>query len=173
MTARRAAASGLIALAWAGCALTSKSDPMQFRHFTPEPSATPTVGGEQRASASELSLALGRVNASAHLRERIAYRASPNEIGYYETRRWTERPENYLRRAVSRELFERRGIGRLVSGSGPTLELELLAFEEVHEPTRVARLQVVIVLHGGGQPSFERTISIERPIVAGEDAAVA
>jgi cholesterol transport system auxiliary component len=156
----------------AGCALTSKSEPLAIRYFTPESSA----GGATRAAgapaAEPLSLMLGRVRASAYLKERIAYRASAHELGFYETRRWTERPESYLRRALSTSLFEQRGVEPAVAGPSPTLEVELLAFEETRAASPIARLQAVYLLYGSGLPSVERTITVERPIERTQDPTV-
>jgi uncharacterized lipoprotein YmbA len=160
------------ALALSGCALTGKSDPMEVRYFTPQSSKS--SGGARTAPTAvppgpePLGLALGRVRASAYLRERIPYRASANELGFYEGLRWTERPESYLRRALSASLFEQRGLEPVLAGPGATLEVELIAFEETREP-RVARLQAVYLLYGGGLPSIERTITVERAIERTED----
>jgi ABC-type uncharacterized transport system auxiliary subunit len=163
-------------LAVSGCALTGKSDPMEVRYFTPQSSAT--SGGSRPAQTAipaaeePLGLALGRVRASSYLRERIAFRASANELGFYEGLRWTERPESYLRRALSSNLFEQRGLEPVLAGPGATLEVELIAFEETRAPSRVARLQAVYLLYGGGLPSVERTITVERAIERTEDPTV-
>src|SRR5687768_6369916 len=107
-----------------GCALTSKSEPWTSRYFTPE-----AAGGSESpadpADAGGARLRLGRVSAGKHLRERIAFRRSEHELGYYDDRRWTEQPDVYLRRALSAALFEERGIHRVVSSGSPTLEVEL------------------------------------------------
>jgi cholesterol transport system auxiliary component len=159
-----------------GCALTGKSDPLEVRYFTPQSSRS--SGGSAPAQTAvpaagePLGLALGRVRASAYLRERIAYRASANELGFYEGLRWTERPESYLRRALSASLFEQRGLEPVLAGPGATLEVELISFEETREPRRVARLQAVYLLYGGGLPSIERTITVERAIERTDDPTV-
>lgn len=166
-----------LVLAATGCALTSKGEPLQIRYFTPESSAGSERGREAQASSrtavpagqEPLGLALGRIRASAHLRERIAFRTSANELGFYDTRRWTERPESYLRRALASDLFEQRGIEPLVGGPGATLDVELVAFEEARTPRHVARMQVVYLLYGGGAPAVERTITVERPIANTKD----
>lgn len=159
------------------CALTSKSDPMEIRYFTPEPTsgsmraptAVPAAPTGAAADAQPLALMLGRVRGSAHLRERIAYRPSESELGFYETRRWTERPESYLRRSLSAALFQQRGLQPILAGPGATLDVELTAFEETRGPRPVARLQAVYLLYGGGLPSTERTVTVEHPITATQD----
>ena len=148
-----------------GCALTEKSEPLDVRYFTPE--STASSGHEATAvpaGPEPLGLMLGRVRGSAYLRERIAYRASESELGFYETRRWTERPEGYLRRALSASLFQQRGLEPVLAGPGATLDVELVAFEEARKPVPVARLQATYLLYGSGMQSVERTITVERRI---------
>jgi cholesterol transport system auxiliary component len=157
------------------CALLSKAPPLQPRYFTPEDGPALFAGGaEARASTSgAMLLRLGRVSAGPHLRERIVYRDSDHEVGYYEDRRWTERPEAYLRRALARMLFEERGLQRAVSGVAPTLEVELVAFEEIRAPAHKARMQVIITLDDDRVSSLEETITVEQdvPSVAKDQSA--
>jgi cholesterol transport system auxiliary component len=148
--------------ALAGCALTSKGEPLRPRYFTPE--SAPASARAMRTPATNLRLRLGRVAAGSSLREQIAYRDSEHELGFYEERRWTERPEVYLRRALSHALFEERGATRVVAGFAPTLEVELIAFEEVRAPVHAARLQAVAILHDERIGRLEQTITVERPI---------
>jgi uncharacterized lipoprotein YmbA len=163
------------ALAWllCACALTSKSDPWITRYFSPEYAERPSVelseAARRGSDGARLELRLGRVSSQAHLRQRIAFRTSDHELNYYEDRRWTERPEVYLDRALGRALFEERGLVRVVSGNAPTLEVELLAFEEVAGQRPLARMQAVMLLHDWRRGRLERTIMVERPIAtAGE-----
>jgi cholesterol transport system auxiliary component len=125
------------------------------------------------APASGLRLRLGRIQGSSHLRERIVFRNANGELGYYEGRRWTERPEDYVRRALSRALFEERGLTRVVSGAAPTLELELVGFEEIRGPARTARIEAVVVLHDERVVQLEQTVRVERPVRAARDDASA
>jgi cholesterol transport system auxiliary component len=152
----------------AGCALTSKSDPMMPRYFSPDEAR----GRTQLAAASSIAeaeagpgmeLRLGRVTAASYLGERIVFRDSNYELGYYEERRWTERPEAYLRRAVARALFEDRGLRRVVSGAGPTLDIELSELAELRSPPAV-RVRVTYVLYDDRLVRRQVTLTIERPI---------
>ncbi|AUX45311.1 uncharacterized protein SOCE26_067930 [Sorangium cellulosum] len=122
-----------------GCALTSKADPLSIRYFSPrweQASRAP-----ERASADGPRLRLGRVSSSSHLRNRIVYRSSDVEVAMYEDRRWTEKPEEYVRRALAQALFEERPLVQALSGGGPALDVELLAFDEVHRKDgRAARV---------------------------------
>lgn len=158
----------LACAALAGCALTAKGEPLRPRYFTPE--ATEPAARVLRAPASNVQLRLGRVVAGSSLREQIAYRNSDHELGFYEERRWTERPEVYLRRSLAHALFEERGATRVVSGAAPTLEVELTAFEEIRAPAHKARLQAIAILHDERIGRFEQTITVERPIARAPDA---
>src|SRR6201989_40623 len=95
-----------LASALAGCALLGKNEPLVPRYYTPE------YDGDAPSpfARSDLELRLGRVEGWSHVRERMAIRSSNRELFYYEDRHWTERPEIYLRRALSRALFEERGV---------------------------------------------------------------
>jgi len=157
------------ALASAGCALLGKNDPVVPRYFTPQYE----FGGSRAAGHPELRLRLGRVSAWAHLRERMVVRNSPQELSFTEDRRWTERPEVYLRAALERTLFEERGLVEALSGSVPTLEVELAAFEELPKPQPHVRLQALVLLHDDRSGRMEETLTVEEPVAAGPDHDVA
>lgn len=157
------------ALASAGCALLGKNDPVVPRYFTPQyESGAVTAPGHP-----ELRLRLGRVSSWAHLRERMVVRSSPQELSFAEDRRWTERPEVYLKAALERTLFEERGLVEALSGSAPTLEIELAAFEEVLKPKPHVRLQALLMLHDERSGRMEETLTVEEPVAAGADGDVA
>jgi cholesterol transport system auxiliary component len=153
------------------CALTGKADALYPRFFSPEvdnaPAAAPARVGPP------LALRLGRVEAVSYVEERFAYRVEPLELSYYEDRRWTEPPERYLRRSLERELFQRRGIVRTVSGPGATLDVELAAFEELRSAPRRVRLVLNFSLHDDRQSQLERRVVVERPLPASAGAASA
>jgi ABC-type uncharacterized transport system auxiliary subunit len=155
-----------------GCAFFTKSDPVVVRYFTPEglgspagPSARFTAG---TTSPAAVDLRIGRINSASYLRDRIAFRDESFEIGYYERLRWTEKPEAYLRRALGRALFQEQGVHQIVSGPGPTLEVDLDAFEELKSPRHAARIQVTWLLHDEQRVQFQETFTIERPIPSGD-----
>jgi cholesterol transport system auxiliary component len=158
-----------------GCAFFGKSDPVVIRYFTPETiAAAPDPLGEALAMpASEpgargLDLRMGRVNAASYLKDRIAFRDKNFEIGYYDELRWTEKPEAYLRRALGRALFEAQGVRQIISGPGPTLDVDLDAFEELRSPRHAARMQVTWMLSDDARVQYEETFAIERPIGSSE-----
>jgi cholesterol transport system auxiliary component len=164
---RRCALIFLMATA-TGCALTSKSDPMTPRYFSPDESRgrgqiAASKTGERESEPHATELRLGRITAASYLGERIVFRDSNYELGYYEERRWTERPEAYLRRAVARALFEDRGVRRVVSGAAPALDIELSEFAELRSPP-IVRVRATYVLYDERLVRRQATITIERPI---------
>jgi cholesterol transport system auxiliary component len=166
MTRNPGGLQGILLAAWlSGCALTSKGEVLSPRYFSPTLEA-PTAPS---AASTPLELRLGRIEPAAHLEERIAYRVSATELAYYEDRRWTEPPEQFVRRALESELFERRAFRRVVSGVAPTLDVELLSFEEMRVGAPRARLSVLITLRDDRRALLERTISVDAPLGAGSD----
>jgi cholesterol transport system auxiliary component len=144
-----------------GCALLSKSEPLVPRYFSPEP----TREARSPAAPANLALRLGPVTSGSEIRQNLVVRSSEHELSYSEEQRWTEKPEAYLRRALSRELFEERGARRVVSGPSLTVEVELVAFEEVHASTgTVARVTATLILHDERLVRVEKTLSFDVPV---------
>ena len=174
--ARRAPRFGCLAMPFlAACALTSKAEPLTPRYFTPlaETGAAaplPRETGPQRA-ASELRL--GRVEPAAHLEQRITYRVSDAELAYYDDRRWSEPPEALVRRVLERELFERRGLSRVVGGAAPTLDVDVLSFEELREKPARARVSLHVTLHDDRRSQLERTFTVDVPLAEGAESGPA
>jgi cholesterol transport system auxiliary component len=154
-----------------GCALMSKGEARTPRYFSPALEAARAPAAER---GERLDLRLGPVESAAHLEERIAYRVSDTELGYYDDRLWTEPPEQFVRRALESELFEKRAFRRVISGPGPTLDVEVLSFEELREGAPRARLTLLTRLRDERRVLLERTVSVEAPLAAGaEDAGPA
>jgi cholesterol transport system auxiliary component len=152
------------------CALLGKSDPMSPRYFSPENPGTPHAVDP---TESGLELRLGRVDSDAFIRDRMIYRDSAYELGYYDERAWTEKPETYVRRAIERQLFDEHGVRRIVSGDATTLDVDLVAFEEVRHPAHVGRVQLAFVLYDDRSVRVSRTIIVDRPIVDAKGDATA
>jgi cholesterol transport system auxiliary component len=177
---RHTSSLGVVALTVAlaggvlGCALTSKGTPLSPRVFRPT-----TVSGDLSTAAAKtgtgLSLRLGRVRGAADLREPIAFRVSEYEVGYYEDRRWGERPEAYVKRALSEVFFGREGLTEIIAGAGPTLEVEVLSFEEIRGKEPHARVRLAYSLHDDRVVLLARTVVIDKPIdkQAGEEGGPA
>jgi ABC-type uncharacterized transport system auxiliary subunit len=166
---RTAILAGALSSALLGCAFFGKSDPVVLRYFTPEnlearPTPAAVPAGVRATGAAAVDLRIGRVNAASYLKDRIAFRDESFEIGYYERLRWTEKPEAYLRRALGHALFQDQGVRQIISGPGPTLDVDLEAFEELKSPRHAARIQVTWVLHDDQHVQFQETFTIERPI---------
>lgn len=163
-----------LSLALSSCALLSKGEVAERRFYDPEPSPRAAVAP---AAASPVELRLGRVTAGACGSERMMIRKSPFEVGFSEERRWTERPDVYLQRALSRVLFEEQGLRRVVRGAGPVLDVELLEFEEVQGPAHVGRVRLRWALSDERVGLAQQTLTFERPVAAsapqGEGEAVA
>jgi len=106
------------------------------------------------------------VTSGPNLRERIAYRNTAYELEYYEDLRWTERPETYVRRELGRSLFETQGMRRVLSGSAPTLDVEVIAFDELRlKSGRAVRVQLRAILYEDAGVIFEDTLTIDRQVL--------
>jgi cholesterol transport system auxiliary component len=155
-----------------GCALMSKSEPIVPRYFSPERPGD-LAAPRPHAPGLPAELRLGRVTSTSNLDERLVYRESAYELGYYQERRWTEAPEEYLKRRLSRALFEERGLRRVVGGPAATLDVDLVAFEEIRAPKRVGRVQVTVRFWDQYVVRWEETLTVDEPLgAASADAAV-
>lgn len=155
----------------AGCALTSKADVVNIRYFSPEV-VKPRLTGADASTApaapaphDALEVRLGRVSSGSNLRERIAYRDAAYELGYYDDLRWTERPETFVRRELGRTLFEEHGLRRVLGGAAPSLEVEVIAFDDLRLPSgRAARVQLKVILFEDSGVVYEDTFTVDRPV---------
>lgn len=168
----------ILAAATSGCALLGKSDALVIRYFTPEttrPQLTSAPVSSPAPTPATLALRFSRVSSGKHLRDRMVYRDTAWELGFYEERRWTENPEVFVRHTLDMKLFERAGIQRVVSGTAPTLEVEVLAFDELRfAPARAGRVQLKIVLHDDHVVLLDETITVDKPVTSkSPEAAVA
>ena len=73
-------------------------------------------------------------------------------------------PESFIRRALSRALFDRRGIRQILYGAGTTLDVDIVAFEEVRLPAHIGRVELRCVVVGDRTVRFSRSIRVERAI---------
>jgi cholesterol transport system auxiliary component len=157
----------VIALCAAACSLsggvlTSKSAPPELRYFSPEPAneaSTETPSPGQGAPR----IRVGRIRASANLRSHVMYRASPYELGEYEDFRWTDEPEAYVRRALVRALYAEPRMRPSSGTPEPTLDVELIAFEEVRRPDgRSGAVEMTYTLSEGGDVIIAGRRRVER-----------
>ena len=172
MMRHRTAVAIVALLGSTGCGgIFASSDVKDPRYFAPSASERERdASARPAASAEPRKLRIGRVSSGEHLRQRIVYRASPVEVGEYEEFRWTEKPEEYVRRALLRSLFEERGMTQAVGGVVPTLDVELLAFEEVrHGDKRAARVEISYAVRDDRVVIAAHTVTVERPSSGGDD----
>ena len=155
-----------------GCALLTKSEPFTPRYFSVEPRSLPPSRPPAEGN-DRLELRLGRVTSAAHLGERIVYRKSPSELAFYEDRRWTEKPEAYLRRSLVRAFFDDGAVTHVVSGAGPQLDVDLVEFTEQKGPEHVARVRAAFALFEARYVRAEGTVTVEVPVAAGKEDAEA
>jgi ABC-type uncharacterized transport system auxiliary subunit len=147
-----------------GCALFSKGEVPMRRYFSPDfPAAGPASTAPTEAGRE---LRLGRVTAGGAIGERIMFRASEHEVGFYDDWSWTEKPQAHLRRGLSHVLFEEKGLRSTLGGSGPMLEVELIRFEEVRTPVHLGRVKLAFSLSDERLVSLQQTLTVERPIPA-------
>lgn len=152
-----------------GCALTSKGDALNIRWFSPE-QIKPRITSAAAQAPAQGAVELGRVSSGFHMREKIMYREATYELGFYEDRRWTERPEVFVRRELARTLYEERGFTRAISGAAPVVDVEVIAFEELRMPrVRAARVQLRVIFHDGRDVLSEETITIDKPFEKNEE----
>ena len=167
MRGRGLAATSVVPLV-SGCLLFSRGPSLGPHYYDPEP---PRPVATTPARRPTCAIELGDVDANDDLGQAIAFRRSRYEVGYYEARRWTESPDNYLRRALARGLFDERRCRRVLSGDGPTLDARLVAFEEERGSPSQARVQVRVILRHAGAVLSEGTFDATRPFVGGEGDA--
>jgi ABC-type uncharacterized transport system auxiliary subunit len=105
----------VVVAAWTtgSCALLSKSAPIAPRYFSPERPGD-VARRARKPPWPSAELRLGRVDGTSHLETRLVFRDTKSEIGYYRLRRWTEAPEQYLKRRLARVLFEEVTVDRPV-----------------------------------------------------------
>ena len=163
----RALLLGLLPLLLGATACVSTPDPPRyFRPLAPAAEGAP-------APLSSARLTLARIEAAEHLGERIVWRRSEVELGFYDQERWTEPPARFLEVAIARELFARRGLRHAERGA-PELQLRLLAMEEILLPQHKARVRVWVRLVDPLRESLlERWVEAEVPVAAEEAPALA
>ena len=169
----------LLALLLSGCSLLSRSQPVEVRYFSPEPAARagdtaadPRATERESAPAARGTIRLGRIAPSEHLREEIVRRESPYEIDVYNTRLWTESPEVYVRRALERALFDRRGLEEAVRGAELTLHVEVTGFEETLAPRHAGRVQLRYRIESDRRVVDSGVVTVVRPAPGDDFAAV-
>jgi ABC-type uncharacterized transport system auxiliary subunit len=145
-----------------GCAIFSSPTAEDVRWFTPELPAA-TVGQPEMQPERRIPLRLGPVTADSAIHLRVAYTNGLFEVGYYDTRRWTERPAIYVRRALERTLFDEGRFRAVQPGGGPTLDVNVLEFVEVQGPAGHAARVALRVTLSTDEGLVERTLRVTEP----------
>ena len=159
-----------VALLAAGCVFRNAPEP---RFFRPESAALDAAAAELPGRAG-VALRLRPVQGTPLLRERIVWRASSVEYGRYERRRWSELPASYVERALEGALRATPGV-RLTDEPGTAvLRVEVVAFDEVLAPARVAAVSLAVELVDAElRRLIDRSFSAEAPIANETPAATA
>jgi ABC-type uncharacterized transport system auxiliary subunit len=108
------------------------------------------------------------------LRERIAWRVSDVEYGLYEQRRWSEVPARYVERALETTLRRTPGVMLTDDIRAPALRVEVVSFDEVLAPARVATVSLVVSVRDAKRGRLlDRAFTAEAPIDGETTAATA
>lgn len=159
-----------VAFLAAGCVFRNAPD---TRFFRPE-SAALDSSAEAPSVGEGVLLRLRRVQGTPLLRERIVWRASSVEYGLYDQRRWSELPARYVERALEGALRATPGIRLTGEPSAAVLRVEVVAFDEVLAPARLATVSLAIKLVDTEQLRLiDRTFTAEAPIANETPAATA
>ena len=154
-----------LALSLSGCLGGSAPHSRYFAPLVELPPAQP---------AGEPLLRDRGLNAPPHLKDRIVWRLSDVEVGVYDLRRWLAAPPQMVSTALTRELFQGRGLRRTMAGSAPALEVELELFEEELAPGHLARIQLSALLVNREQEALlDKTYRVERAIADEEPESMA
>ncbi|XXF75332.1 ABC-type transport auxiliary lipoprotein family protein [Myxococcaceae bacterium GXIMD 01537] len=144
----------------AGCALTSKGKPLGVSWYTPEQvqpgSANPQSAGPE--------LRLGYVRSGADLGQRIAWGDGAYRMGFYEERRWTERPAQFVTAALRRALFEAHGFRSASHETAPLLDVEVVAFQELRSPQAHAGRVALHVRLSNERELLDTTLVKDEPV---------
>ncbi len=164
--------AALLLCSLGSCALLGKSAPITPRYYSPERPGDLTPLVSERPEPV-VRVRLGRVTSAGNIGELIITRVSSTEVVYSRLRRWTEAPEQYLKRRLARVLFEEHGLGEATGADAPTLDVQLTTFEEVRVRLHMARVQVTARLRNEGRVTWQETLTVEQPVTmaAGDDSA--
>jgi len=143
-----------------GCLFGGKAPPLELRYFSAD---TAAVAPSPRPAVAHAKLRLGAITASAHLRYRIVHRSSPVERELFDTLRWTETPDAYVRRSLTRALFDNQPLDQ-ATAAAPTLDVEVLAFDDVERAgLHFGRVELAYQLAGETEVIAGGVVAEERP----------
>ena len=162
-----------VTLLASGCLYRNAPEP---RFFRPQSAALDgaATAPSTRPARARVPLRLRPVTGTPLLRERIVWRASPVEYGQYEQWRWSELPERYVERALESALRATQGVDLSDEPGAATLGVEVIAFDEVLAPARVAAISLAVeLLDTRRRLILDRTFAAQEPIADETPAATA
>ena len=163
----------LVALA-AGCIVRNSGEPRFFRPDSKLLRESAENDPALPAPRSKRAIRLRAVEGGSFLGERVVWRASDVEYGFYEQRRWRELPAHYVERALH-AAFRASGRIRVTDDLRvPSLRVEVTAFDEVLTPAHQAVVEATASLRDAhDQLVLEREFTAETPIESDDPAAMA
>lgn len=144
----------------AGCALTSKGKALPVSWYTPEQ----VQPGSANPQAAGPALRLGYVRSGADLGQRIAWGDGAYRMGFYEERRWTERPAQFVTTALRRALFETHGLQPATQATAPQLDVEVVSFQELRSPQAHAGRVALQVRLSNEHELLDTTLVKDEPV---------
>lgn len=164
-----------IAAALLLAACLAPREPAEPRYFSPgfASSANAADGPAQPIASNAPEVRLRRVSAADYLRRRMVWRRGV-EVGFYDLLRWTQPPASYVEERLAHELYEKRGLRRVTRPDSASLTVELLAFDDVLEPTHEGVVALAVRLSDASQMALlDRTFATRRPVEGDTPGAVA
>jgi ABC-type uncharacterized transport system auxiliary subunit len=157
---------GLVALG--GCLLRTADPPRFFRPTSATLDAA--AGDEAHPQVTEgIPIRLRAVRSEPFLRERIVWRVSDVEYGFYEQRRWIDLPAHYVERALRIRLQSTPGLRLTTDPRAAALRVDVLAFDDLLAPTHAANVALAVALEDPARSRpLERTFSAQAAI-GGDD----
>ena len=167
--------AAVLALCAGGCLFRTAEAPRFYRPASValDGADDTSTNGHPAADAARgepARVRLHTVRSAPFLRERMVWRASDVEYGFYEQRRWSELPSRYVRRALATTLETTPGVLLVDDVSAPRLDVEVLAFDEVVAPKHEASVVLAATVRQGERTMLDRTYAA-RVAVATDDGA--
>ena len=156
-------------LALGACLSQNPLEPTHY--FAPNVPATGTGTAQGQAKA----LSVGRVRAVAHLSERrMVYRVSDVEMRFDDNNLWSAQPAEFVEDALAQALFVESGFARSNSPDSPQLDVRVVAFEELLEPSPTVVLELWVYLQPtSGAALIEHSVRVTRAPEDSSPAALA
>jgi ABC-type uncharacterized transport system auxiliary subunit len=138
--------AGLLLLVALGGCVFRTADPPRF--FRPTSAALDAAAGDQAdpPARGAVPIRLRAVRSEPFLGERIVWRASEVEYGFYEQRRWFDLPAHYVDRALRARLRSTPGLRLTDDPRADALRVDVLAFDETLAPTHLATVALATTL---------------------------